>query len=62
MLYNFSLEKCEKFFCDPHLAKIFSEYVRVFDERMEANPVLARNREVYLSTIELVKEKFGITV
>lgn len=62
MLYNFSLDICEKFFSDPYFWKIFVEYIKVLDERIKVNPVLAQFPNVYKATVELIQKEFRIEI
>lgn len=62
MLYNFSLDKCEHFFSDPFFCKIFAEYIKIFDERTEANPVIGQFKEVYQAALDLIQREFSIEV
>lgn len=56
-LYNFSMEKCEKFFSNSSLCIIFKYYMGVCLDRIDTSPTMSKNKEVYWSALKLISIK-----
>ena len=56
-LYNFSLEKWEKFFENEALWKIFLHYIQMIEDRIKNSSTMNNNREVYMAALKLIMAK-----
>lgn len=56
-LYNFSMEKWEKFFENPYLCIVFQAYISGDPKRIETNSTMNKNRLVYRGAIDLIDRK-----
>ncbi|CAI2382345.1 unnamed protein product [Moneuplotes crassus] len=54
-LYNFSMDKCEKFFKNPYLSAIFEEYLKSFTERATQIETIRKNYEIYQAAVGLIR-------
>jgi hypothetical protein len=61
-LYNFSMEKCEKFFSNRVLSIIFKDYILNAKSRIEESPTMQKNIEVYHSALKLILNKIDKTL
>ena len=53
-LYNFSMEKCEKFFESVPLCILFKEYLMHSKSRIEESCTMSKNEQVYHSALKLI--------
>lgn len=61
-LYNFSMEKWEKFFSSKVLGIIFKNYIRNAKSRIEESPTMQKNMDVYHSALKLILNKIDKTL
>ena len=61
-LYNFSMEKCEKFFENEALWKIFVHYIERIDERIKISSTMENNKDVYMAALGLIMKKISATL
>ncbi|CAI2386205.1 unnamed protein product [Moneuplotes crassus] len=54
ILYKFSLEKLEEFFSNESLTKLFYQYMKHFQRRLEFSEVMKKSRNVYFSALKLI--------
>jgi len=54
-LYNFSMDKCEKFFRNPYLSAIFEEYLKSFAYRANQIETIKKNVRIYHAAIGLIR-------
>jgi len=50
------MDKCEKFFKNPYLSRIFKQYLKEFGSRVKAIETLKKNEQVYYAAIELIQK------
>jgi len=61
-LYNFSMEKCEKFFENPYLWIIFRAYLKSDVTRIDKNSTMCKCKEVYRGALDLIETKANRTL
>lgn len=58
-LYNFSMEKCERFFSNQVLCILFKYYMIAIQSRIESSTTMGKNKGVYYNALKLILIKIN---